>query len=168
MTTEPSQDPADKPKKKRLSGCLIAVIIAVLLPIVLVVTAVAWWKVVGHEYFEELRVDAAALAKEGKAFGQGKQADDCIAHSVAASSANCSMFDTMCVVKQGSFLRGCLRASTDYKQRCASVPEMGNVLNTWEVDTCKALGQPDKLQCTLVLQEVRRVCERVRDGVPAR
>ncbi len=165
MTTDTPTDPAAKPKK-RISGCLIAVIVVVLLPIVLVVTAVAWWKVVGHEYFEELRVDSAALARDGKAFGKGKKADDCIGHAVTVSSAACGMFDTPCIVKQGSFLGACIRASTDYRERCASVPKEDNVLNTWEVDTCRMLGHPNKMQCTLVLQEVRRVCQRVRDAAP--
>jgi hypothetical protein len=135
----------------------------VLLAIVVVIALLAATGVVlAYRWFsnnkERLMAEGKQVAAEGKAFGEGKQADDCIAESLARVK-KCNGF--ACEVRVRLFLDACVSAS-DAKAFCATAPAPTEFVRSakWSLEECARRGMPGDQRCTRLLQGAQAACER--------
>jgi hypothetical protein len=105
-----------------------------------------------------LMAEGKQITAEGKAFGEGKQADDCITESLARLK-QCEGFP--CELRVRLFLDACVSAS-DAKAFCATAPAPTEFIRSaqWSLDECARRGMRGDQRCTRVLQGAQAACER--------
>lgn len=122
---------------------------------VAIVLAARWVKSQGAE----LQKQGEVVVAEGKRFGQGKDANACIAEALTRVRA-CDGF--ICEAKIRVFLQNCLETATVSPELCATVPKTTAILESaqWQVAECGRRGAPNDARCVRLIGELQVHCSK--------
>jgi hypothetical protein len=120
-----------------------------------IIVAARWVKQRG----ESLKNEGVAVIAEARAFGEGKDAEACIAESMSRLDRASGFLGEP---KVRMFLRHCLQAANVTPEACAGVPKREEILKTvsWSFGECAKRGKPNDRPCTRVLLALQQRCER--------
>lgn len=109
----------------------------------------------------ELRDMNEKAVAEAQEFARGKDADACIAETLARGD-RCGPMDMFCEVKAKIFLENCLEVATLPKDFCDRVPKQTSIMASvrWQMDECGRRGHPNEQRCTRLLASVQKHCEK--------
>lgn len=99
---------------------------------------------------------AEAIDNEARAFAQGKDAEACVAESLARVD-RCGG-GVLCQVKTRIFLSRCLAAAKVPADFCAGVPTGITAAARWQADECVRRGRPNDQACMQVMMGLVEHC----------
>jgi hypothetical protein len=99
---------------------------------------------------------AEAMDREARAFAQGKNAEACVAESLARVD-RCGG-GVLCQVKTRVFLSRCLAAVEVPADFCADVPTGITAAAKWQADECARRGRPNDQACMQVMMGLVEYC----------
>ena len=99
---------------------------------------------------------AEAIDREARAFAQGRDAEACLAESLARVD-RCGG-GMLCQVKTRVFLSRCLAAVEVSPQFCAEVPSGIMDAAKWQAEECARRGRPNDQACMQVMMGVVEHC----------
>lgn len=126
--------------------------------LVLVVVAIGfaafrWMKVHGTEFAERSK----AVVAEGRTFGEGKSANDCVEEGLRRARASSGF---MASVNVRVFSSACFRAATVPPDFCSAVPTSIMDSARWASEQCSKRKLGGDQACIGVFQEMTVACER--------
>ena len=150
-----------------MGGCLkfllVATLIVVVIGVIVGVSGVVWFRKHGKSILEE----GQKSAEQGSAYGEGKQADECIGESLRRLK-QCSTLT--CQIQHKVFLNSCLEKATRPPEFCRDVPKQTEFTASarWALAECKRRGMENDQPCANLMQAVQTVCHthRTREQSP--
>lgn len=132
---------------------LVVVVVLFVATMALVVLAARWMK----SQARTLEQQGQVLKTEATEFGQGKDAEACVAESLRRAG-ECTGF--MCEAKAKVFMRTCMRAATVPADFCAGVPRPTELIavGKWQVEECARRGFGNDRRCIGVIGEIPLYC----------
>lgn len=120
------------------------------------VGGVVWWF---DRNRAELKGKGDAALADGRAFGAGKPAQECVAEALDRSRKDDGI---LAGAMHKLFLRACLETSEVPPDFCAGIPPRGEIIKTatWSLDYCAAQGLAGDQPCTRLVQSLQEHCEK--------
>jgi hypothetical protein len=127
------------------------------------VAVVAGFAYVGYRWIEshqgELHQQAEQVRKEATEFAQGRDAEQCIAESLARLD-RCD--GIICDVRTKVFLGFCLDKTGIPANVCATIPKRGDFSASakWSIDECARRGRARDQRCMRIIATLQEQCEK--------
>lgn len=118
------------------------------------VGGVVWWF---DQNKGELKARGEAAMAEGKAFAEGKLAEECVTEALRRNQQDDGI---VAGATHKMFLKACLSAAEVPEDFCASVPPRDEIMAsaTWALDACAERGLPGDQPCTRLVAAVQEHC----------
>jgi hypothetical protein len=136
---------------------LIVVLVGFAVLVAGIVIAARWVKSQGPA----IEQAGKAATAEGKAFGQGKDGEACIAESFRRQKVATGFLGQ---AKVNMFLQHCLDAATVAPEMCQGVPKPTAIMDSirWKSDECARRGRANDQACLQLISALQMHCEMKR------
>ena len=135
---------------------IFLIILAVIL--VLVITAGVFGFLWVRNNAPALKEKADQAIAEGEAFGQGKQAAECVDESFLRLKARSGLVSEL---HTQMFMKSCLQVAEVPAEFCTGVPPSSEIMKTvrWSLEQCNGRGMPNSQPCTRLVRAYQEFCE---------
>ncbi len=134
---------------------ILVIVLAALIAIVIAAFFAAhWFRANRGRLLEE----GAAVRREGVAYGQHRDARQCIDEALTRLRSSPDFTNEL---RARVFLSGCLSTASRSGDFCDSVPRQREIVAAaeWTVNECRSRDAAEISRCSRVLQEVVKACE---------
>ena len=149
---------------KRTKGCLFAfagLSVLMLLAVTALAGAGVWWM---KNNAGRLKDEALGTRDTANAFGQGKQAQDCVDEGLRQAVDCMGGIDVPCNVRTTLFLRYCLETASLPPGYCDEVPDSSSPFASmrYRITACAGHGLTNNTSCQALFAGVQQYCDSQR------
>jgi hypothetical protein len=111
-----------------------------------------------NQHKEEWMKASSAAKQEGQAYGEGKDANQCVDESVRRLGTCAGL---QCEVVTRIFMQNCFTKAAPSPQLCTGIPKRSEILRSakWSLEECGRRGLSGNQPCGRLMQEVQRYCD---------